>query len=77
MDIKLIININTDNSAFDGLFEKQWQLRQILESIKERVIEYNYHRTEGNESNPKTSESISDCNGNNVGEWSYEEISDE
>ena len=67
MDIKLTININTDNSAFDD-YNKE--LKRILDTIVFKVVKYS-------ESLCSLREEITDINGNNVGEWSYEEISDE
>ena len=67
MDIKLTININTDNSAFDD-YNKE--IKRILDTIVFKVVKYS-------ESLCSLREEITDINGNNVGEWSYEEISDE
>ena len=76
MDIKLIININTDNSAFDD-YNKE--IKRILDSIVFKVMKYSeVHNLKLHDVPDRMNTApISDINGNKVGSWTYEETSDE
>tara|TARA_R100001530_G_scaffold130715_1_gene101839 strand:- start:269 stop:544 length:276 start_codon:yes stop_codon:yes gene_type:complete len=69
MDIKLKININTDNSAFDDSGEA----RRIMDSITRYFSAHYEHLTEIELGNDHTIEAIGkpimDINGNKIGEW--------
>lgn len=87
MDIKIIINLNTDNSAFDNYNS---EVKRILDGIVFKIMKLaevhsnnrdfkNTHETDTklyNVPDREYSESIGDTNGNEVGDWTYEEVSE-
>ena len=75
MDIKLTININTDNSAFDD-YNKE--LKRILYNIVFKIMKYSevHNHKLYDVPDRMNTEVIRDINGNKVGNWSYEEVSE-
>ena len=72
MDIKLIININTDNSAFDDYSK---EIKRILNNIVEKLSTERFKTVQKYDTN--NTWSITDINGNKVGSWNFKRSSDE
>ena len=58
--MKLEVNINTDNAAFDTEWNYEWQVKQLLNSVT----------TIASKTKEPTKGALKDINGNSVGSYS-------